>query len=366
MSFQRHLACSSVGLFLVFTQSVVAQSDFLINGYGTVGISKSDFPSKFEGWTDDEVDYNSNTQLAVNMLQEVSQKFSANAQVIARGEQDFDAELRLMNLNWVPDDRYLIRAGKIRTPILLMSEYQEVGVLFPWSKPPGEIYSLPIDTIVGVNGSVDYDLGSSWSIQASFAAGGGSNAVYYADRVSSGDAKDVLILNVDVKSPYWHFRAGAGRADYSGSVISTTAGTAPTYTQTTTEIPIVIEDTEFLTAGVRYLSEKFLFQSEVVNLKGKLTVERKNLFTSHYLTAGAYFGGDYLFHVTRAVLRDTETQFIAGEQITHAAGINYIYNKDLIFKIDYKVVDVEGGKASFDNQPDRPVNIGDVSVNFSF
>lgn len=353
-------------LIFILALPIGGRAELLINGYGTVGVSKSDYNSRFEGWTNDEVDYRSNTQLAINMLQEVSKQFSANAQVISRSEQGFDAELRLMNLNWTPKDRYLVRVGKIRTPILLMSEYQEVGVLYPWSKPPGEIYNLPIDTMVGINGAVDCQWGDNWTVKSSFAAGGGKNSIYQFNKVSEGEAKDVFLVNFDLMSPLWHFRAGVGRADYSGQIISTTAGTPPTYTQTTTAIPAEIQDAEFLTGGVRYLSDKFLLQSEVVNLKAKLTIDRKNVFTSHYATIGTYFSENYLLHVTRSVLRETETQFITGEQITHALGLNYIFTKDLVFKIDYKIVDVEGGKGSFEAQPDRKVNIGDVSVNFSF
>ena len=353
-------------LFVIGTLLSSAQAEFVINGYGTVGVSKSDYESKFEGWTDDEIDYKSNTQLAVNMVQEVSQQFSANAQVIARGEQDFDAELRLMNLNWVPGDGYLLRVGKIRSPILLMSEYQEVGVLYPWSKPPGEIYNLPIDTMVGINGAVNYQIAEDWTFKTSFAAGGGRNVIYGADTVSEGDAKDLILFNLDLMSSYWHFRVGVGKADYSGQVISTSVGGPPSYTQTTTAIPAEIQDAEFATAGLKYLSDRYLLQSEYVSLRGKLTIDRKKLFTSHYVTAGIYFGENYLVHTTRSVMRETETLLIAGEQITHAVGVNYIYNRDLVFKVDYKVVEVEGGKGNFAVQPDRDVNVGERSVNCSF
>jgi predicted porin len=53
-----------------------------------------------------------------------------------------------------------VRAGRVRLPLYLASEYVEVGYAYPWVRPPAEVYRVaPVNAITGVTVPLKANLG---------------------------------------------------------------------------------------------------------------------------------------------------------------------------------------------------------------
>ena len=56
-------------------------------------------------------------------------------------------------------DNLTVRAGRLRLPFYLSSEYVEVGYAYPWVSPPGSVYGLlPFDSYYGVDLTYNFNI----------------------------------------------------------------------------------------------------------------------------------------------------------------------------------------------------------------
>jgi hypothetical protein len=66
--------------------------------------------------------------------------------------ESYDTELDWGFVRIKVNDSLSVRAGKIKFPTFLISDYFEVGYAYPWIRPPEEVYSgNPISSISGVD-----------------------------------------------------------------------------------------------------------------------------------------------------------------------------------------------------------------------
>jgi hypothetical protein len=94
---------------------------------------------------------------------------SVTAQLVAKGADGYEANLRWLYLSHelTPDD--LLRVGRIATPFYYYSDFQNVGYAYHWVEPPGEVYAfdtsltgvayLHRDSLGPFDGSVEVVLG---------------------------------------------------------------------------------------------------------------------------------------------------------------------------------------------------------------
>ena len=54
-------------------------------------------------------------------------------------------------LAYAVNDNITVRLGRFRTPFYLYSDYLEVGYAYHWIAPPSDVYSLPADSIDGID-----------------------------------------------------------------------------------------------------------------------------------------------------------------------------------------------------------------------
>jgi hypothetical protein len=91
------------------------------------------------------------TRLGLQISGSVSKRIDLTAQLLASGgtgNYDIEADWAYANFNLT--DSLRVRAGKIKFPTFLVSDYREVGYAYLWTRPPEEVYSLnPITTLVG-------------------------------------------------------------------------------------------------------------------------------------------------------------------------------------------------------------------------
>jgi hypothetical protein len=148
-----------------------AHADVNISGFGQVvaGTTLDDGSSLF-GY-DDEVDFRPESLFAVQVRADLNEQFSATAQIVARGNEDFDPEFAWAYIGWRPNDAISVKLGRQRTPFYRYSDYLEVGYAYPWLRPPEAVYNLGgFANYEGINAAWNVSAGS-WESTAQFVYG---------------------------------------------------------------------------------------------------------------------------------------------------------------------------------------------------
>ncbi len=142
--------------------SAAAQAEVNINGFASIKAGKASSGDTLYGYTD-EIDFKNESLFAVQFQSDLGEKLSVTAQLMARGNNDFDAEFEWAFLTYQLDDAWRLNAGRLRTPFYKYSDFRDVGYAYDWLRTPQSVYDLGFDTIEGVS---LYHSGSIGEIQS--------------------------------------------------------------------------------------------------------------------------------------------------------------------------------------------------------
>ena len=97
--------------------------------------------------------FTSDSRLGVQISAKVNSDVSVTGQLLAKAREDnSNVKADWAFVTYRLNDPVSVRAGKIKFPTFLISDYYEVGYAYPWIRPPQEVYSLnPISTLNGVD-----------------------------------------------------------------------------------------------------------------------------------------------------------------------------------------------------------------------
>jgi hypothetical protein len=143
-------------LSILAVSAVPAEAmDLTWSGFGTVGLAISDKPYKYQRFIDDRGTFKRDSILGAQLDARLSQQWSATIQAKLapsdHSDSDLQASLAWAFVSWRPSDDWLIRAGKIRLPLMLNAENNDVGATFDLARLPQEVYSIsPMNDIVGL------------------------------------------------------------------------------------------------------------------------------------------------------------------------------------------------------------------------
>lgn len=97
--------------------------------------------------------FTADSRLGVQISAKVNQDVSITGQLLAKAREDnSNVKADWAFVTYRVNDPLSIRAGKIKFPTFLISDYYEVGYAYPWIRPPQEVYSLnPISALNGLD-----------------------------------------------------------------------------------------------------------------------------------------------------------------------------------------------------------------------
>ncbi|MFM8454802.1 MAG: hypothetical protein ACKOAD_07615 [Gammaproteobacteria bacterium] len=78
--------------------------------------------------------------LGVQVESKFNDKWSAVGQLVSTGLNDYKTEAEWLFAKYQANDKLNFRAGRLRFPAFLMSEYLKVGYAYPWITPPRNVY----------------------------------------------------------------------------------------------------------------------------------------------------------------------------------------------------------------------------------
>ncbi|MEQ3697587.1 MAG: hypothetical protein ABNH02_11625 [Pseudomonadales bacterium] len=161
----------SIALMLLASQAQAVEliDDHLrLSGFGTFGVTQSDNPTPYYLNRNivDDVCYDCDTILGLQLDARFLDSFKASVQIVKRPEDSFsDPSFEWAYLGWEATDNLELRAGRLRIPLQLASDYYFVGQSYPWLRLPSEVYnaSAGVNYFEGVSASYRFELGELWT-----------------------------------------------------------------------------------------------------------------------------------------------------------------------------------------------------------
>lgn len=143
-------------------QQVNTMSDDRIrfNGFMSTGYARASNDAGFAGITE-STDVYDLSLMALQASFDITDKTQAVMQIVGRGAEDWDPSMEWAYLSYRPTNDWQLRAGKMRIPLFMYSDFLEVGYAQPWARPPEAFYGQTTSTQVGVDAQHTYNLDNS-------------------------------------------------------------------------------------------------------------------------------------------------------------------------------------------------------------
>jgi hypothetical protein len=142
-----------------------AYADVTFHGYGQVvmGTTFSNnrtFPTQSEGYNyHADPTFTPNSNFALQAAAPLSNSITATAQLLARGDDDFQPKFQWAFIKYDFNDTFSLRAGRLQRPFYEYSDYQFVGQAYPWVVPPESVYFASDTTYDGLDLSMSKTIG---------------------------------------------------------------------------------------------------------------------------------------------------------------------------------------------------------------
>ncbi len=318
------------------------QGEHRFNGFGTVGFThlggEEDGRSYgIQGQTNDSWRGDQLSKFGAQLSYGITDTVGVTVQATAKAQQDeWKANVEWAYLSWQANDRLMLRAGRLRSPVYMYSESLDVGYSYPWLRLPDEVYSqVQLTNYEGIDAIYTVPL-SYGSVAFQVTGGQAKNREQFAlDDLHDIDYDRIFGASVSLASnDFGTLRIGYSEADITAD-ISSTVRVAPTLS-----LPVKLRSYDeqkgkFTSIGYQYDNGTWLTANELASRM--IESDNAGSIDSFYLMGGRRFG-DFLPHVTYAQMDDD-----AGRQRSWTLGLNYQATPTVVVKGEYKRVDTAGG-----------------------
>ncbi len=310
----------AAGMALSAQAGEVSISGFLSVGGGYVdeeGMSRN-------GYNEEDITFDQDSLYGLQVSSNISDKASVTAQVTGEGANGWEAEVSWAYFSYQVTDNFKWRAGRLRVPFYLYSDFISVGYAYPWISPPQEVYSLPFDNISGMDAIWNFSAGSvDGSVQGYY---GSADFIANFEGDPASTSRGQWGLTGQLSSGWFTARLAYHTADVSVPIESTPIPGLPPSIDTFGELAATLTALGFADNGSRLLAEDeqfeftdfalqmdtgtFLavFETSILDSSDETPIA---LTKSNYLMLGVR-AGDFLFHVTGAQNNDEPADLSSG------------------------------------------------------
>ncbi|MBV1907500.1 MAG: porin [Pseudomonadales bacterium] len=133
--------------------SAPAYSEINYNGFLSAGggtLIDDDEIKEYKGF-DGEWNTNPDTTFGLQITAEITDKVSATGQFVATGDNNYNVEADWAYVSYKINDKWDVRAGRLRAPFFMYSDFLEVGYAYTWIRPPEQTYRFLFSTVEGID-----------------------------------------------------------------------------------------------------------------------------------------------------------------------------------------------------------------------
>lgn len=285
----KHTLAAIVAVTLLPVPALAVETSF--DGFLTIGAGKvSESGIEYAGYEDDwsfEPDTVSGLQLGVNF----SDRWSATGQVVIRGENDFEAEIEWAYVSFAATDNLTFRAGRLRPPFFVVSDYFDVGYAYPWARPVEEVYiNIPFTHYDGVDVVYRHALGD-WDTTVQAYYGSEEGDMEYRGSQIERALDDFMGIALTVDRNALSLRASHHRADVTFDSINArpllAALRATPFASVADDLGIDEEAANFTEVAATYDTETWFVRAEATTTEFERGLVADQF--SWYVTAGRNF-----------------------------------------------------------------------------
>jgi len=367
------LAAALLAAFASVPASAVQFDGFLTAG----GALSDEATTGYLGTINDEISFETDSRFGLQISSDIADDTSVVAQLLGAGaDENFNAKVEWAYIDYEFNGNVSLRAGKIKEPVFLISDYVEVGYAYPWIRPPAEVYSNnPLNTVNGMELLIQFPMGKNvLSLQPYL----GSNTEDIPGTNGFGQFEATAISGIDIKF------AGRGYTIHASTLktdVTTQGGlqiplNAPGSSGTLAANLVSAGEAELTSAGFNLDIANVVLYAEWQ--EREITGTVSTLFPdqeSSYVTLG-YRIGKWLPHVTVATIEGTTStapssagttavtcadasgctvggnpfadgaplgNFGRAEQDSTTVGLRYELNDSAALKFEYQIIDVATG-----------------------
>ncbi|WP_039915004.1 porin [Cellvibrio mixtus] len=331
---KNHLAWT---IALVMAAPFACASDVNFSGFLSVGGGMLDDEDAvaYGGYDEEDLTFDRNL-LGLQVSGQINEKVTATAQLIARSNNDYEVDAEWAYLSWQANDFVKVRAGRLRTPFYMYSDFLDVGYSYAWITPPQEVYYLPFNNVDGVDVYLTGTLGIfDTSLQAYF--GSFTDDLVLSGAPADAETRNQIGLSGTLGKDWWTLRAAYHQADLTidvtGIPISQTAtlgsfvNTLRTFGFNSNADRVLVEedDVTFAEVGINIDTGRFVAAAEHVEFDPGDAILSKNI--REYVMVGVR-AGDWLIHLTAAKAKDEathpETGIPVGQPLPVVGSTNFL------------------------------------------
>jgi len=293
-----------------------------------------------------DVTFLQDSKFGLQVTADVSENMQVVAQILASAEDNnYSMDVEWAYLDYTVSESTMLRAGRIKQPVFLISDYLEVGYAYPWIRPPAEAYSnMPVDSIIGVELLYQTKIGSmNFGFQPYFGSNtegvpGQPQVNFFADNyIGMALRLENRYFTVQLSS----FQTDVSTVDSNASPTLNSQGTAVlSVASLSWDVANFVGYTEYTTRDIE--ADSGSLSSDPSNPNGFNDAPFDALFADqdgYYVTLG-YRMGKYLPHLTFAEIDSTPagaaSNFSQGaRQETITLGLRYELNDSAALKMEY-------------------------------
>ena len=129
------------------------------NGFASAGITSTDVEANHIIGINDTKNYQSEAVLALQANFRINDKTEAVLQLASRGTDRNNTEAEWAYISHAFTPNFTVRAGRLRVPYYVASEYIVVGYAYPWARPPIDIYNqAPFTSYYGIDSFANFEM----------------------------------------------------------------------------------------------------------------------------------------------------------------------------------------------------------------
>ncbi|HET8708037.1 MAG TPA: hypothetical protein VFM46_17160 [Pseudomonadales bacterium] len=211
---------------LVGGPAVAAESPLRINGFLSAVGSQMNVPGKY-GYTQqisDKLSFQPGSVLGMQFGYQLDKQSSFNAQLIARGVEDWAVNTEWAYWKFESDNQLSFKAGRQRTPYYFFSEAQEVGFAYPWVLPPMQRYNNELSAYDGI--AVRKGWSGNWAGNVELLLGSGIRAKGQGNEETDSRTKRMSGLVFNLYKGFWTYRVSAIKGTFVPELDSTSTDAA--------------------------------------------------------------------------------------------------------------------------------------------
>ncbi|WP_404340570.1 porin [Pseudoalteromonas mariniglutinosa] len=285
--------------------SASSQAEVRINGFASIVAGKTlDNDTSRYGY-DNDISFKNESIFALQVSADLQEKLSATAQIVARGNNDFDADFEWAYLTYEFTDEIQLSAGKMRVPFYRYSDFLDVGYAYRWVRPPQSVYNLPFSTYEGLSLLHTSQLGD-WDSTLQFIYGGFDGDIAAVTDNDQAELNDIAGINWTLAYDWFSARAAylvsetsiaLGNNDPSGQALNGLESILRQsgLTQQANDIAIAEDDGTFFGFGFSIDYDNILFDAEYTEFEVENSILAKQ--AQYYASVGYRFD-EWVVHFT--------------------------------------------------------------------